>query len=526
MRRDSTRLTTLLCAVALMAGSVSAEDLVIGSIEVRNENVFNEEEAAGSAPFRIANGLHFTTRESFVRKFLLFSEGDPYQPELLAESERNLRKMPFLKSVSVTAGEAHDGMVDVVVVTQDSWSTEPEISAGSRGGGNKMSFDLKEHNFFGTGRELTMGYAYDPDRTRQRIRLRDPALFGPYWFGLAEYGSSSDGRDHTAVLERPFYSIETPWAFQFSSTYLQQEDRLYRDAEVIDRFMKNEDQAVLELSKALVVREDHAHRLSLGLDWRRKSFDHAEDSFEATLLPLDREYRYVYLRYDFVRNDFVKERYVDRDALVQDFNLGSEWSVELALSPSTFGVDETTGLAALSWSHGFRTGWRSILLTSLSWNSRLGTSDRNQMTSGELRWIHRLATTRFPQTTVASLRVDRGERLDRDFQLYGDGENGLRGYRLHAFAGDERERFNLEHRVFLGREIFKLVSPGVAVFADVGSIVNGGDRSTVSDIGVGLLFSIARSSRGLVRIDAAWALDPDPLGRGGLLISVTSQHPF
>src|SRR5260370_1618761 len=46
--------------------------------------------------YRAADALHIETRESVIRKFLLFQEGDPYDPTRLEESERNLRVLPFL----------------------------------------------------------------------------------------------------------------------------------------------------------------------------------------------------------------------------------------------------------------------------------------------------------------------------------------------------------------------------------------------------------------------------------------------
>ena len=63
--------------------------------------------------YRLADRLHIETRRRVIENFLLFHAGDVYQPERLAETERNLRALGFLKSASVTASPPHDGIVDV-----------------------------------------------------------------------------------------------------------------------------------------------------------------------------------------------------------------------------------------------------------------------------------------------------------------------------------------------------------------------------------------------------------------------------
>ena len=124
---------------------------VIGTILIQPLNVFSPEEAARGWVYRLANSLRFSTRESTIREFLLFKEGDPYNATRIEETERNLRALPFLKSATITVSPPHDGKVDVDVVTQDSWTTEPGISVGSKGGTTTYSFGLKEKDFLGYG---------------------------------------------------------------------------------------------------------------------------------------------------------------------------------------------------------------------------------------------------------------------------------------------------------------------------------------------------------------------------------------
>ncbi|HEY0591308.1 MAG TPA: hypothetical protein VGF40_06050, partial [Thermoanaerobaculia bacterium] len=109
-----------------------------------------------------------------------------------------------------------------------------------------------------------------------------------------------------------------------------------------------------------------------------------------------------------------------------------------------------------------------------------------------------------------------------------DGETGLRGYRLHAFEGDRVAILNLEHRIFLGRELWHVLSPGAAAFVDAGlagsALTGWGHAKT--DVGVGLRLGLSRAPRNLFRLDVAYALDPDPRGERGFVVSFSSGQAF
>jgi len=123
------------------------ERLRIGKINIVTEDVYTEQEAAKGSAYGVVNTLHVRTRASVIHKMLLFSEGDVFVPSRLAETERNLRKLNFIQSASVVAGEPHDGVVDITVVTQDAWSTEPGGRLGSAGGGTSGSASGRETNW-------------------------------------------------------------------------------------------------------------------------------------------------------------------------------------------------------------------------------------------------------------------------------------------------------------------------------------------------------------------------------------------
>ena len=150
-------------------------------------------------------------------------------------------------------------------------------------------------------------------------------------------------------------------------------------------------------------------------------------------------------------------------------------------------------------------------------------------TTGELEMI-RPWNSRFPQTSIVRLEYTRGWDLDPEVQFFADGETGLRAYRLHAFEGDQRLILNVEHRFFLGRELFHVFSPGAAVFFDAGNALPGDvpfDLSSLkTDAGIGLRLGLSKTPKNVLRVDFGWAFDSDPLGRSGFLMSVSMSQAF
>jgi outer membrane translocation and assembly module TamA len=92
------------------------------------------------------------------------------------------------------------------------------------------------------------------------------------------------------------------------------------------------------------------------------------------------------------------------------------------------------------------------------------------------------------------------------------GENGLRGYSVRQFAGDNSLLVTLENRRAVLYDWLRLVSLGWAAFADAGTVWNRhtslDTRDIRSDVGIGLRLAPTRSvDPGLLRIDVAYALN-------------------
>jgi hypothetical protein len=520
----------VLCLAAASPPGGPPRPVRIGRIEIRAVDVFSPAEAARGSFYRLANSVHITTRDGFLRKQLLFHEGDPFDPEALAETERNLRALPFIRTARVQASAPHDGVVDVLVETQDAWSTQPGGSLGSKGGVTTYSADLEETNLLGTGRSVSVSYEKDIDRIKRSFLFQDPYLFRPFWRGTILVSQNSDGRRRFLELARPFYSFHAPWSADAFVNRDSEDEKIYDGGVTASTFRRNHREWLLFYGRALVRSDRGATRLSAG-------FDSVDDEFQPSavdpspIVPEARQFRYVFVEFESVGNSFLTLNYVNQGSRYEDFNLAPRLFVKAGYSPRALGAGESSGLLEAEASGGRAFGAESFAQGDLFFQTRLAGGIQNAILSGFAGFVRRFSRGRIPQTLVARIQFDRGWRLDRDVQFAADGATGLRGYRLHAMTGDRRVILNVEDRFFSRKEFLQLVSPGAVVFVDTGTAAPEGRALRLSDfrtdVGAGLRLGIARAgNNNILRIDVAYAFNADPQGRRGLLVSFSSSQAF
>ena len=135
------RSAALLITVFLTSATAFADDAApaipdgarVGEVRLVRDNVFdlsNPETDGGF--YQFFNRFRIMTREQTIKKQLLFDAGDTFDPRLLEESERVLRRNKYLFDAAITPSLNDAGEVDVVVKTRDVWTLVPEIQRGYR----------------------------------------------------------------------------------------------------------------------------------------------------------------------------------------------------------------------------------------------------------------------------------------------------------------------------------------------------------------------------------------------------------
>jgi hypothetical protein len=110
---------------------------------------------------RLANRLHILTQSRLIRQNILQKEGDKTNPSLLADSERLLRKLPFLQDARIFLSPSDDGTVDLVVVTKDLYSITAQ---GSLNGITSAEGGIADNNFLGLGQRFGADVFFTPQQ--------------------------------------------------------------------------------------------------------------------------------------------------------------------------------------------------------------------------------------------------------------------------------------------------------------------------------------------------------------------------
>ena len=510
---------------------LEAQGAIVGEIEFDNLDVFDPRNPKEhNWFFRTANTLHVVTKESVLRRLLLFREGEPYRAQALAETERALRQAGYLFDARVLPVAYEDGLVRVRVVTRDVWTLQAGVSIGRSGGENTSSFGIADSNLLGYGKEVTLERSSDVDRTSVLYRYRDPNIGGTRFRLLLGYQDNSDGFQRQFSFDRPFFSLSTRWSAGVGLLNFDRVDSLYTLGEVRDRFRHVEDNYGIGAGFSRGIRHGATRRFSAGMSWESDRFDVAPGEAPSPEQPENRRLVYPWVGYEYISDTYEKIRNLDRIERTEDLNFGFEGGVQLGYSSESFGADRDQAILTMSGQTGMTPGPGKVLFVGGHASGRFGHSGHENVLAG--------LTARYDMRDFGrhdfhvAIAMDVADELDGEEQLLLGGDNGLRGYPLRYQEGDRRALLTLEQRFYTPWQILRLFNLGGAIFVDAGAAWFAGPRGDASelgllrDVGFGLRVASARSKRGsMVHFDVAFPLDgEDTIERVQFLI--TAKESF
>jgi hypothetical protein len=505
--------------------------------------------------YRAANALHVRTRESVIRRELLFEEGDCLDPFLLAESERLLRGYGFLSRAEITALPRGDGTHDVIVDTQDDWSTRVDLRLRVDEGLRLEGVSLNEENLLGTGQRLGV-FFFEREVTREYgLQFATPQLARTRWDLTAAAGRTRPGTFVREEIAYPFVGEVSRWggrqAFSRNDRYFNyitgddpsldashvllpvREKRF--DLAVVRRIGERGNMALLG---AGVSYQQLAYpggvEVAPGGDFDNRS---PADSQQTSAVAMQRdEVNNIRLSVLLGHRNvwWVERRGLDALRGLQDVKLGAEAGLALGRSLPTFEADDDLAVTFTVYT-GFTAGDALFV-------GRARGDVRRDLAApaGSEEWEDLYADGEVlaywqpgggPRHTVVFRAAGLGAWNTRTpFQLTLGGERAMRGYHSERFPGGRRATLSLEHRFYAGWPFGQLADLGTTVFADVGRVWPGDvpfgtDSGWRSNVGVGLRGSFPAGSRKTYRIDFAWPLDRGT-GLGDVRIRFSVGEPL
>ena len=516
----------IVCASLAAAGAAFAQDrlptfaeleragALIGQIKVDTHNIFDlEDPDENKFPYRAANFLHIKTRPWFIERYLLFKPGERVSLRLIEETERLIRANSTVYEVEIRPVRYQNGVVDIEVMTRDTWTLQPSIRVKREGGANSGSFTLKESNLAGTGTSLGIERSSDVDRTGTELTLQHDHLLDGWTSIALKRATFDDGSTASFSIQRPFYALDTRWAAGASAARFDRLDSFYQAGQNVAQYRHQG--ALAEAfggwSRGLI--DGWTQRYTAGVSYQSDEYAFDLGRPPPPQLPTDRTLAGPFVRYEARQDDFLQV--VNRDLIQRPeyLTMGLQAILQVGRSLAVFGATEQPWQLATSASKGFRLAPGHQLLTSASFNGQYGGAGDVRTFGGAARYFAP-QSGKFVAYLAAS--TDHVRSPNQADELLLGGDNGLRGYPLRYQRGEHRLLFTAEERYYTDWYPLRLFRVGAAVFYDVGRAwgpqtpnpVNG----WLSDVGIGLRFLSARASFGnTLHVDLAFPVhNADP----------------
>lgn len=467
--------------------------------------------------YRALDALNTPTWESALRAQLVFEEGDTYEPERIAESERILRQREYLTAAWVGVTRVCGDDLEVSVLVRDTWTLLPSFGASRSGGENTSRTGLSDPNVLGSGKSLGIAYTEDPDRTATSVYFDDPNVLGSRWQAGFAYDDRSDGQGRSAYLERPFYSEQARWRVGLSGEDDVREESRFVGAEATADYRRSREYASVDAGWRLVERNDRQLRLLTGYRYEALDFEQLPDEPDLDVLPTDRTQSYPWIGFDYRENRFRKMVNLTQLQQVEDVRDGIVWRTELGYSATGLGATEDRLVLNMDFQD-------ALLATESSYASyRFGQSGSYRLDNDQFENLQGTVGLEYfyggaePWNSwYTNLSFTAAYNLTADQQLLIGGDNGLRGYPSEYQQGNRRALWTVERRYFPDWYPLKLFRLGGLLFVDVGRAWfddgrnNGPDQGVLKDAGFGLRLASSRIEvQRMLHLDIAFPLDGD-----------------
>jgi hypothetical protein len=279
---------------------------------------------------RAANSIHTRTRERIVSKNLLFSAGDEVNVDEVADSERIIRNLPYVKDarIFIHADSSAGGGVTAVVVIKDLWSIVPRIDYD---GLDDFELGAADINFLGLGHELEAVMLYD-QRFTPTIGLSSQYRINNIWGTFTNFNSrfvtSALQEEFSLELDKQFLTPETRYGGGVISTWNKETLRVPLDYDLRDTVRLVYNRQDVWVGRAFHLPEKYGFRKNIGITgriFRNEFIDRPEVQIDTNRFYINRHQYLLGLSYNGVR--YTKDQYIVGYGRTEDVPSGYSFSL-------------------------------------------------------------------------------------------------------------------------------------------------------------------------------------------------------
>ena len=506
------------------------EGATIRRVDIRCLDIFEPvPESRFSPVYAGANKMHVRTREATVRSQILIAPGQIWTADRVFESQRLLRQLEFVEPEVIGSRLVEDS-VDVLVVTHDQWTTQPELNVERGGGITYGSVGLTERNLMGLGLAVSLAFRSEPTGRSRSFAVTGQRLFGTQLEAQAKAATGTAGVSNAYYILDPFRSLDDTRSWATSWSRANADQFLYENGLVSARFPFRVRFAQAEYAWGRRNTDGVVHRLALGMALHDRNYGPTTFSPTSTI-DVDAGEEELKLRWASLRYTMWNPVYIERYGIelfdpVEDFDVGALASLEGGLAMRALGSTADEGIVRVRMDAGRETKRFGFGYARGRFSTRLRRVPVETLAQIDARWIQQ------PGEDVALVVAAHGEvaaDAPREVQSTVGGLNGLRAYGVQALAGTQIWRFNGEARWVAARNVLQLASVGGAVFVDAARAWGTGsfDAPWHHDAGFGLRLSFPHASlHQVARFDVAYPLSPTRDGRRSPVFSFGSSQAF
>ena len=472
------------------------------------------------------------TRPEVITRELLFQVGSVYTRDDELESERILRRKPYLSQAEITATRNAETMkIQIHVKVSDTWTLIPTLDLPTFSKDQSdLLVHLSESNVFGSGNGYQFRFqqvreAQQKTRNLLSVGYSIPRTFGTHLHTVSRYTQKSEGDTWIIGLFYPLYSLKSKWGGNVSLSESVDQFYWYQDGKPIQSFLGRQ-----YLYSGQVIRSfgSRTEKAQIGL-WASANTFHSqrlEDSDEQKgRLLTNRQITLVGISLARQRATFIRTRYLNQMGRVEDIAIGHAYGTKIGRSMTWLGSDRPETELRLFATSLYRTPFQLYLTTDTNLLTR--------MTPGVTPVSHFVASCRLIQKSVLfqtlAIRFEAvmGLNLEGHGQVLLGGANGLRGYPLRRFEGEKSLLLNIESRGLYWETNWVII--GSIIFVDIGYIWRKGTfrlHQPRRSLGGGLRLSSPKLNYRVYRLEFSYPLDLPERSSKMPVVTYTIGHLF
>lgn len=406
------------------------------------------------------------TKDGVILQELLFSSGDLYEAEIIQESERNLRALPYLGHAEIVPHPHPDGgIVDLEVAVTERWALIAAVLPSLGGGRLDVELILADLNFLGRGKIVGLqSFLSSVEENTALFYFEEPRLNGTRWGGSLLLGRQGElGNRLRLEVKRPLFSLSTKWAFSGSAFDESVQRQLYSDGVLTSNYYQRSRGGEVGLLRSFR-HEDRRFEIGVQSGFRHETNERVKEDFGS--IPSGKRRLSLVFQLSAERFRFVRDTYFLKMGPVEDVKLGPRGSLRLGGAVGLRDDSRRYPLAGAGFTWWVGSPGRAYVTVASNVDVRVEDGTFTNVvgwTSVRLyHWVSKRGYLAWrAQGNVLA-------RMEDPSQLRLDSGNGLRGYEAQALDGTRRILANLEWRqvVRAGRR----VAIGVVGFVDAGLI--------------------------------------------------------